>query len=241
MKRSFLLAVLLCVTPVHVYGHLYSDDFSGDLSKWTAGPSHLDYYGIVGGELFINGYGHSTGSGGWGMLQFNQELGSNFVATWDARITYDDYANFTLSADSPWGFNSSLGYTDNGYLGWLDIDDPTNPLLDVMKRSSGGLSVNLPTPQRNIPVTPDIPNNQWISWKVVMNTGQLSVYINDTLYIDTYDPEFANSNYKIGLSFGEDSEGYIDNFQVSVVPVPGAVLLGMIGLSVAGVKLRKRA
>jgi choice-of-anchor C domain-containing protein len=31
----------------------------------------------------------------------------------------------------------------------------------------------------------------------------------------------------------------LDN--VSIVPVPGAVLLGMLGLSVAGVKLRKRA
>lgn len=33
----------------------------------------------------------------------------------------------------------------------------------------------------------------------------------------------------------------IDNVQIGVVPVPGAVLLGMFGLSVAGVKLRKYA
>lgn len=33
----------------------------------------------------------------------------------------------------------------------------------------------------------------------------------------------------------------IDNVQIGVVPVPGAVLLGMLGLSVVGVKLRKRA
>ncbi len=33
----------------------------------------------------------------------------------------------------------------------------------------------------------------------------------------------------------------IDNVVVSAIPVPGAVLLGMLGLSVAGVKLRKRA
>ncbi len=33
----------------------------------------------------------------------------------------------------------------------------------------------------------------------------------------------------------------IDNLMVTPVPVPGAVLLGMLGLSVAGVKLRKRA
>jgi len=33
----------------------------------------------------------------------------------------------------------------------------------------------------------------------------------------------------------------IDNVSLNVIPVPGAVILGMIGLSVAGVKLRKRA
>jgi hypothetical protein len=33
----------------------------------------------------------------------------------------------------------------------------------------------------------------------------------------------------------------VDNFTYSVVPVPAAVLLGMLGLSVAGVKLRKFA
>jgi len=111
----------------------------------------------------------------------------------------------------------------------------------MVRKISGGSSVDLPVPQRNIPVAPDIANNQWFSWKVVMNMGQLKVYVDDELYVDTYDPQFASSNYKVGVSFGEDSQGYIDNFQVTVVPVPGAVLLGVLGLSVAGARLRKRA
>ena len=245
MKKYLIVFAALCTLaalPMCVHADVYSDDFSGDLTNWTAGPSHLDSFGIVGDELFIDGYGHLTGSGGWGVLQFNQALGSQFIATWDARITYYEYANFVLFADSPWGFNSSLGYTDNGYICWLDIDDSTNPQMDVlMRKISAGSSMDLSTPQRDISVTPDIRNNQWFSWKVEMNQGQLSVYVDDTLYVDTYDPEFAGSNHKIGVSFGEDSQGYIDNFQVNVVPVPGAVLLGMLGLSVAGVKLRKRA
>ncbi len=242
MKKFFISMILVCLVPAYVRADVYVDDFSGDLSQWTAGPSHLNSYGIVGDQLRMDGYGHlaDPGNGGWGVLQFNRQLGSNFVATWDARITRYDYANFTLSADSPWAFNSSLGYTDNGYVGWLDINDPTNPLLDVMKRS-GGSALDLPAPQRDIAVTPDIANGQWFSWKVAMNRGQLSVYIDDTLYIDTYDPEFANSNYKIGFGFGEDSQGYVDNFQVTVVPIPGSVLLGMLGLIVAGMKLRKYA
>ena len=36
--------------------------------------------------------------------------------------------------------------------------------------------------------------------------------------------------------------GYLaDSTQFTVVPVPGAVLLGILGLSVAGIKLRKHA
>jgi hypothetical protein len=36
-------------------------------------------------------------------------------------------------------------------------------------------------------------------------------------------------------------DAYFDDIRFVAVPVPGAVLLGMLGLSVAGVKLRKRA
>ncbi len=47
------------------------------------------------------------------------------------------------------------------------------------------------------------------------------------------------------LSFvgsGGDNVGMLlDNVSLAVVPVPGAVLLGMLGLSVAGARLRKRA
>lgn len=34
------------------------------------------------------------------------------------------------------------------------------------------------------------------------------------------------------------TDAFVDN--INVVPLPGAVLLGMLGLSVAGVKLRRR-
>ncbi|MHC4357115.1 MAG: hypothetical protein ACYS0H_30830 [Planctomycetota bacterium] len=171
MKKLLISMILVCLVPAYVQADVYVDDFSGDLSQWTAGPSHLNSHGIVGDQSFVDGYGHlaDPGNGGWDVLQFDQQLGSNFVATWDARTTHYDYANFTLSDDSPWAFNSSLGY------------------------------------------------------------------------IDTNDPEFVDSHYKFGLRFGEDSQGYVDNSQVRVVPTPGSVLLGLFGLGVVGMKLRKYA
>ena len=119
----------------------YTDDFSGDLSNWTAGPSHLDSYSIVGEELYMNGSGHLTGSGGWGVLQFNQALGSNFTITWDSKITYYDYANFVLFAD-PWTFNS-YGITSNGYNAFIDINDPVNTLFDMLREVNGAFKINL--------------------------------------------------------------------------------------------------
>ncbi len=218
---------------------IFTDDFSGDLSNWTVGPSHLDSFGIVSDQLFIDGYGHLTGPGGWGVLEFNQELGSSFTATWDAKITNYDYANFVLSADSPWSFSNSLGYANNGYIGWLDIDDPTNPLFDVMKMTNGSSS-DLSSPQRNIGVSPDIPLNQWFTWEVMMDNGALQVSIDGSLIVDTFDSQYASSNYKIGLSFGEDSEGFIDNLRIETHDVPEPSIITLFAAGLLGIGFVRR-
>ena len=61
-------------------------------------------------------------------------------------------------------------------------------------------------------------------------------------------PDFAGGTPTFfGFAAGNSRSGtltqYYDNFSLEInpVPVPGAVLLGMLGLSVAGVKLRRRA
>ncbi len=51
---------------------------------------------------------------------------------------------------------------------------------------------------------------------------------------------FTSANIHMSSDPGGNGVG-IDDTMYAVVPVPGAVLLGMLGLSVAGVKLRKRA
>ena len=97
------------------------------------------------------------------------------------------------------------------------------------------------------------------------NLGQSAVYYNGVLQPDLWNitdgyrvtrvrqfaldaTAIANANAagEFVLTFDHTGSGdYIalDYFQLSgeMVPVPGAVLLGMIGLSIAGVKLRKRA
>jgi len=67
------------------------------------------------------------------------------------------------------------------------------------------------------------------------NGDQSAPYSN--LYVNFYNlPTFD------AVRFSSDQYAFeFDNLAAGVVPVPGAVLLGMLGLSVAGIKLRKYA
>ncbi len=54
-------------------------------------------------------------------------------------------------------------------------------------------------------------------------------------------PIFSGNVLEFGFEVNYAGGLGSDHFHISVVPVPGAVLLGMLGLAVAGIKLRKLA
>ncbi len=160
LSRTLQLSLTLSLLAVAAAGaNEYVDDFSGDLSGWTASPAHLESYSIVDGQMYLDGYGHLTGPSGWGVMQFNQPLGSHFVAEWDARIMYDDYINFTLHADTPRAFQSNGGSALNGYLGWIDVNDPVLPKMDLRMAVDGG-TVWLGPLRENIELPNDVVYNQ---------------------------------------------------------------------------------
>lgn len=210
----FLLSFCL-LSPGHAIAESLVEDFSSDLSNWTASPTHIDTYGIVDGQLFIDGYGHQTGPGGWGVLRYDQSLGSTFTATWQTRTTYYDYVVLCLFADSPWAFHPTRGQAATGYNLWLDIDDPTYPMMDIVKIVSTSVS-DLPGETRDVPLPFDIGLDEWIDWRLEKELNTIRIFVDDVLIINTYDDEFASSDYRLGLSFGEDSEGYIDNLIIHV-------------------------
>jgi len=76
-----------------------------------------------------------------------------------------------------------------------------------------------------------ISGNQWI-W-----------YTNWATDVSALSPLLVFNSPVTRLVFHDDNQFDVgvDNLEVTPVPVPGAVLLGMLGLSVVGVKLRKRA
>lgn len=69
------------------------------------------------------------------------------------------------------------------------------------------------------------------------HTAYLTAPFASAGYLDL--AQITNIGFRVKIDFGTD--GASDTFHVSVVPVPGAVLLGMLGLSAAGLKLRRLA
>ncbi|UCF16986.1 MAG: hypothetical protein JSW59_05900, partial [Phycisphaerales bacterium] len=51
----------------------------------------------------------------------------------------------------------------------------------------------------------------------------------------------GSPSFSFGAAAGGISSSYWDSVEYTVVPVPGAAVLGAIGLSLAGLKLRRRA
>jgi len=72
-------------------------------------------------------------------------------------------------------------------------------------------------------------NGPWTTFAYTPPTVNAQYYLN--FILDTVSPPSLNGNYP---SWGEWTE-------ITVTPVPGAVLLGILGLSVVGLKLRKYA
>ena len=60
-------------------------------------------------------------------------------------------------------------------------------------------------------------------------------------YVSFLGVSAANGSIGIDIYNTAPTDTVVSGMQIQAVPVPGAVLLGMLGLSVAGVKLRRRA
>jgi len=82
------------------------------------------------------------------------------------------------------------------------------------------------------------------SWEFVGNTETVTLAANaasyDTGIMTVFDMELGNYG-SLQEFLADDGATGMGDVAVSVVPVPGAVLLGMLGLGAVGIKLRKFA
>jgi hypothetical protein len=146
----------------------------------------------------------------------------------------DDVAGF-LSAFAPSQFLGNLSEFDDGLLS-MDII-LLKEAIGIPHDQFGLVTITGNSGSASLDMVPGTPATNWVTyaapltasnWGVTQSTWEsiLSDVIEISVIVDSYD-------------FYGDTIGF-DNFEVTPVPAPGAVLLGSIGLALAGWKLRRR-
>jgi len=211
------------------------DDFeSGDLSKWSIHKfndygNNITWSLVQDGTQVWEGFGGLAppGGGGGGSIQYLAGLDVPDVSV-TAKVKTQDIIN-------P-GFHSGIvaRYTDpqHGYeLTMTGSWDVSN--LALSKRTLGGLIVlgwaDLPESHQ--------PGTTWNTMRLDVVGDHLMAYCNGILYFDIYDDTFSSGS--VGLRNGGGATRF-DDFSATVVPLPGAALLGCLGLSFAGWRLHRR-
>jgi len=221
-------------------------DFHGQ--GWSGGDgynAHPDFEsviatdpGIVLSELGVDGKPVYAGTSGNPTTH-----GEEYFDMW-----YNDTPNYNMSLNSSLGFvwdGSNYVYSSNSFFP-----------LDGQLLGNDGRS-------HNFHFTMELHSSfTYMPGQVFSFTGDddVWVFINDELVIDLGGVHGAQSasvnldtlglttgeNYAFDLFFAERHTTASNffattNIELAPVPVPGAVLLGLLGLSAAGIKLRKHA
>jgi len=178
--------------------------------------------------------------------------------------------NSTLRSGDPFSSPGQPMWStgSGGYFGWSKSNG-TNEIDwdlevgDVYGHTLGTLYVKQPLQiQWTSPLagTAEVSGGVWAIRDIRSRENYWSLSLNGSILADGHvgrgDPYSRSNPYLIDLVFDVDFGDVLEfyaiptslygdyialDLAINVVPVPGAVLLGMIGLSVAGVKLRKHA
>lgn len=184
---------------------LFSDDFSGTLSKWQIVYTGYGTVGIENGELSMASKASTQPS----------ETHAPLVIAGDAN--WGDYT-FTLrmntlqqlrtgSAPNPWE------------VGWIPfrMPDQSNFYYFILKTNGIELGKAMSGDQQKFFVTQDNPKltlNQWNDFKIVLKGANIKVYVNNSLVADYTDTSSPFLSGKIGL-YNEDAHVHYDNVVVT--------------------------
>ncbi len=234
-KYFFALLALLCMSAQVVQADLYCDDFDdGTLDGWT---TKIGSWSIAGAS---DKYLSNSGSV-YGVIWKDDTLGVN------QKITVDAFFDLSASVDDQIAHlrlrtgdtGSPNQFWDTGYLadvqpGHIYIQNTYlsgNPVVAQYVFSSGTSPINA---------------SGWYTLTFeVTGTGSdthFDFLINGTSYIDQgYNNTIAalDQGY-IGLGRKIKYDNFCGAVDVAPVPAPAAVLLGILGLTTAAAKLRRR-
>ena len=234
MKKTLIIATVICMaisTSTQADDFCFFDDFESGLTEWTiykrepkAGQTIADTesrYGSMMGHLYKTSF--------------------NLV---DLERTFEYNPLLTFNFDMEVTASSTTGQPSNYYgmaiARLIFADDVGDKLGDVLYGTAttnyivNNAAAN-PTRSYN-PVTNgvlqhyDLAMDELLSQIIIDETAIAGITLQFRCYSSTYPYPIVSS------------ELWVDNVNTcEVIPVPSAVLLGMLGLSVAGVKLRKHA
>jgi hypothetical protein len=185
--------------------------------------SQVRYTGVTGGTITIGGTWHSGGvyAGSYNLVVDGVSMQSFCIDLEDNSTTSTTTYNVTALKDAadpsfgPMGSTKATALAELLYENW--VPGMSNSAL---------LSLQVAVWE----VTADGPGS------LDLTSGSFTASnAGASTMLGTIDGGYAPTALFVGLSHG--------NYQdyVVKVPVPGAILLGMLGLSVAGIKLRKHA
>jgi hypothetical protein len=170
-------------------------------------------------------------------------------------ISSGDTGALTLVTTDPIAYNSGEMMGQVGFTGWLDSEDNAADYLatiQIYENSNAGLSGTYSDGIKGF-----FANDNNSKWSVQMyyyigttpytsgNFVELSP--GNSTYLTISDAVILNNITEIGFRIMGNMTNLNGNpsnqdfFHMSVVPVPGALLLGMLGLGITGLKLRKYA
>jgi len=235
-KVFMSLLALLCVSFQVAHADLYSDDFDdGTLDGWSPKIGNWSIGGTGTSDIYL-----SNSSSNYGVIWKDGSFGVNqkvqVDAFFDLSASVDKIAHLRLRTDeNPAG---SQRFWDTGYL--ADVQPGQIIILNTHRSDNAVIT------RYDFGASSPIDSSGWYTLTFeVTGTGSdthFEFLVNDVSYID-YDYE---------NTIGALDQGYVglgrkikyDNFSsatnVAAVPLPTATLLGILGLTTAAAKLRRK-
>ena len=248
--RIFICAILatvcICLTNVQ------ADPIPPDPLDLTS----LGADGFINGAYFLQIDHSSTGTGVIDSFVRLQANGTERGYNTDGTREYDEkgggFTRSLLLGEVPIVNIGGIDYRE--FLLDINQDKSANPSLLSLDTIKIYLS---PTGSPTVPAYPgglgtliydmDGPFDQWIKLDYALNSGSgagdMFAYIPDSLFIGPYQNVILYSEFGGQGGIYETNAGFEEWAvqKATPIPTPTAVLLGMLGLSVMGVKLRKYA
>ena len=140
-----------------------------------------------------------------------------------------------------------LGTTEFGVMFITDLvgDHPSNPVYDSVY-DTGPITISFPVPVFDVSFQLLDIESEYEAFSATADTGEVQTTGTGggnaiATLVEFTSTGITSITADVWPTTDNGLTGWaLDNLEYTPVPVPGAVLLGMIGLSVAGVKLRKR-